>query len=146
MIAFSALSGLFLIAFAAATIFPMQSEVALTSLILTGKFSPFALVAVASVGNTLGSITNWFLGRGIEHFRNRSWFPISAVALDRSSRWYRKYGRWSLLLSWMPLFGDGLTVAAGVLREPFLPFVVLVFVAKAGRYVALALATLGIVG
>ncbi len=143
---FSALTGLFLIAFAAATIFPMQSEAALVGLILTQKFSLFTLVAVASIGNTLGSITNWFLGRGIEHFRDRPWFPVSAKALDRSSRWYLKYGKWSLLLSWMPLFGDGLTVAAGVLREPLLPFVVLVFVAKTGRYIALVLATLGIVG
>lgn len=144
--AFSVLSGLFLVAFVAATIFPMQSEAALAGLILTERFSPFTLVAVASVGNTLGSIVNWFLGRAIERFRDRSWFPISVKALERSSRWYRKYGKWSLLLSWMPLFGDALTVAAGVLREPFLPFTILVFVAKTGRYIVLALVTLKIFG
>ncbi|WP_047462569.1 YqaA family protein [Rhizobium rhizogenes] len=144
--AFSALGGLFLAAFVAATIFPMQSEAVLAGLILTERFSPFTLVAVASVGNTLGSVVNWFLGRGIERFRDRSWFPVSVKALERSSRWYRKYGKWSLLLSWMPLFGDALTVAAGVLREPLLPFTALVFVAKTGRYIVLALVTLKIFG
>lgn len=67
-------------------------------------------------------------------------------ALERSSRWYRKYGKWTLLLSWMPVFGDALTVVAGVLREPLLPFTIIVFVAKTGRYVVLTLATLQFVG
>ena len=134
--------GLFLMAFGAASVLPMQSEPVFVGLILTGKFSLPMLLAVASVGNTLGSILNWFLGRGIERFRNRRWFPVSERALERSSRWYRRYGKWSLLLSWMPLFGDALTVVAGVLREPLLTFTILVFIAKTGRYVVLAFATL----
>lgn len=134
--------GLFLMAFGAASVLPMQSEPVFVGLILTGKFSLPMLLAVASVGNTLGSILNWFLGRGIERFRNRRWFPVSEKALERSSRWYRRYGKWSLLLSWMPLFGDALTVIAGVLREPLLTFTILIFIAKTGRYVVLVFATL----
>lgn len=129
-------------AFAAASVLPMQSEPVFVGLILTGKFSLPMLLAVASVGNTLGSILNWFLGRGIERFRNQRWFPVSEKALERSSRWYRRYGKWSLLLSWMPLFGDALTVIAGVLREPLLTFTILIFIAKTGRYVVLVFATL----
>ncbi|MBB3407360.1 membrane protein YqaA with SNARE-associated domain [Rhizobium sp. BK316] len=144
--AVSTMTGLFLVAFAAATIFPMQSEAALAGLVLAGQHPPVLLVAVASTGNTLGAVVNWVLGRGVERFRSRRWFPVGDAALDRASRWYRRYGRWSLLLSWMPLFGDALTVAAGVLREPLLPFLLLVFVAKTGRYVALVLAVLGVVG
>lgn len=144
--AVSAMAGLFLVAFAAATLFPMQSEAALTALVLADRFPPVLLIAVASVGNTLGSIVNWVLGRSIERFRHRRWFPVGERGLDRASRWYRKYGRWSLLLSWMPIVGDALTVAAGVLREPLLPFAIFVFVAKTGRYVVLVLAALGIVG
>ena len=134
--------GLFLAALGAASVLPMQSEPVLVGLILTGKFSLPMLLAVASVGNTLGSILNWFLGRGIERFRDRRWFPVSEKALERSSHWYRRYGKWSLLLSWMPLFGDALTVVAGVLREPLLTFTILVFIAKTGRYVVLIFATL----
>ncbi|MFW8585960.1 YqaA family protein [Rhizobium beringeri] len=146
MIDLASYVALFAAALGAATVLPMQSEPVLVGLLLTGKFSVLALLAVASVGNTLGSIVNWFLGRGIERFRDRRWFPIGEKALERSSGWYRKYGKWTLLLSWMPLFGDALTVVAGVLKEPLLPFTILVFIAKTGRYVVLTFATLQIVG
>ncbi|OWV87970.1 hypothetical protein ATY75_21175 [Rhizobium sp. N122] len=141
MIDISTYVALFLTALGAASLLPMQSEPVLVGLILTGKFSLPILLAVASVGNTLGSILNWFIGRGIERFRDRRWFPVSEETLGRSSRWYRRYGKWSLLLSWMPLFGDALTVVAGVLREPLLTFTILVFIAKTGRYVVLAFLT-----
>jgi membrane protein YqaA with SNARE-associated domain len=144
--ALAAYSSLFIVAFVAATILPMQSEAVLVGLVMTSKFSTVGLVAVAAIGNTLGSIVNWFLGRGIERFRGSRWFPVSDKALERASRWYRRYGKWSLLLSWMPIFGDALTVVAGVLREPFLPFTILVSIAKTGRYIVLILATLQIAG
>lgn len=142
MLDFTAYGSLFVAAFGAATILPMQSEPVLVGLVLSGKFSWILLLAVASVGNTLGSVTNWFLGRGIERFKGRKWFPASEKTLERASIWYRRYGKWSLLLSWMPLFGDALTVVAGVLREPILTFTILVFIAKSGRYVVLTFATL----
>jgi membrane protein YqaA with SNARE-associated domain len=99
-------------------------------LLATGSFSPAILVLVASVGNVLGSIVNWALGRGIERFRARPWFPARPTALNRATGWYRRYGRWSLLLSWVPVIGDPLTVVAGVLREPLWSFVAIVAVAK----------------
>lgn len=138
------LAGLFTVAFVAATILPAQSEAALVGLLVVGKQSPLLLVLVATAGNVLGSVTNWLLGRWIEHYRHRRWFPVGAPALDRATGWYRKWGRWSLLLSWMPLGGDALTVAAGVLREPFWSFLLLVTIAKAGRYCVLAAVTLGL--
>lgn len=138
-----ALGGLFGIAFAAATIFPAQSEAALIGLQLAG-YPVVPLVIVASVGNTLGAVVNWALGRRVQHFRNRRWFPVSATSLDRASAWYRTWGRWSLLLSWAPIGGDALTVAAGVLREPFWSFLLLVAIAKTGRYIVLAAATGGL--
>ncbi len=137
-----AYSGLFAIAFTAASILPMQSEAALAGLLLTGSFPPAALILVASVGNVLGSIVNWLIGRGIERFRNRSWFPASPAKLDRAAKWYHRFGRWSLLLSWLPVVGDPLTVVAGVLREPLWSFVVLVTVAKVARYLGVAAVTL----
>lgn len=137
------LAGLFAVAFVAATILPAQSEAALVGLLVVGEQSPILLVIVATIGNVLGSATNWLLGLSIEHYRDRRWFPVSEQALDRATGWYRRWGRWSLLLSWAPFGGDALTVAAGVLREPFWSFLLLVTVAKAGRYIVLALVTMG---
>lgn len=138
------LAGLFAIAFVAATILPAQSEAALVALLALGQQSPAMLVVVATIGNVLGSVTNWLLGRWIEHYRDRRWFPVSEQALDRATGWYQRWGRWSLLLSWAPLGGDALTVAAGVLREPFWSFLLLVTIAKAARYIVLAAITMGL--
>lgn len=135
-------AGLFMAALAAATILPMQSEAVLVGL-LVADYSPGLLITVASVGNVLGSVINWLLGRGIERFRDRPWFPASGAKLERAQHWYRRYGKWSLLLSWAPIIGDPLTVVAGVLREPFPMFLLLVTIAKIGRYLVLAAATLG---
>lgn len=129
-------AGLFLAALAAATILPMQSEAALVALLLA-DYSPFWLVTVASIGNILGSVINWYLGRGIVHFQDRRWFPVSPKGLARAEGWYRRYGKWSLLLSWAPVIGDPLTVVAGVLREPMPMFLLLVAVAKISRYLVL---------
>lgn len=133
--------GLFLTAFLAATVLPAQSEALLVALLLADH-PPWLLVAVASAGNVLGSVVNWWLGRGIERFRNRRWFPVGPAALARAQRWYARVGKWSLLLSWVPVIGDPLTLVAGVMREPLPVFVLLVTLAKLGRYVVLALVTL----
>ena len=134
--------GLFLLSFLAATILPAQSEVGLVALILNDEHSLLGLIAAASVGNTLGSVVNWFLGRGVDQFSDRRWFPVKPHQLDRAAGWYHRYGRWSLLLSWTPFLGDPLTVVAGVLREPFWSFLAIVAVAKTGRYVVVAALTL----
>jgi membrane protein YqaA with SNARE-associated domain len=138
-----ALAGMFATAFLAATIFPAQSEVALIGLQLAG-YPVVPLVLVASIGNTLGAVVNWALGRGIEHLRDRKWFPIGPHALERAACWYRKWGRWSLLLSWLPVGGDALTVVAGIMREPLWSFLVIVGLAKTARYATIALASAGV--
>lgn len=131
-------AGLFTVALIAATIFPLQSEALLVGLLLAGGHPAWLLVAVASVGNVIGSTINWWLGRSIERFRERRWFPIKPAALDRAERWYHRYGRWMLLLSWTPVIGDPLTMIAGVMREPLASFLMIVTIAKTGRYVAIA--------
>lgn len=142
--ALAAYLALFLAAFLAATIVPAQSEAVLVGLILADDQPVLLLLLVATVGNVLGSVVNWLLGRFIEHFRDRPWFPVSPEKLARAEAWYRRFGLWSLLLSWVPVIGDPLTVIAGVLRTPFLTFVLLVTIAKAGRYALLAAVTLGL--
>ncbi|MFZ2100846.1 MAG: YqaA family protein [Oricola sp.] len=136
--ALGAYTGLFALAFLAATIFPAQSEAGLAALVAAGEFPLVTLIAVASAGNTLGAVVNWAIGRGIESFRHRKWFPASEAQLDRATRWYSRWGRWSLLLSWMPFGGDALTVVAGVLREPLPSFIAIVALAKTLRYIAVA--------
>ena len=129
---------LFASALVAATLFPMQSEAVLVGLLVAGNHPAFALIIVATVGNVLGSLINWVLGIYVLRFQDRRWFPASPHGLARAQGWYRRYGRWSLLASWLPVVGDPLTVVAGIMREPLVPFLLLVTLAKAGRYLVLA--------
>jgi membrane protein YqaA with SNARE-associated domain len=139
------LAGLFLAALLAATILPAQSEALLAALIAGGGHPVWLLIAVASAGNILGAVINWGLGRGLTLYRDRKWFPVSQKALARAEGWYHRYGRWSLLFSWVPVIGDPLTVIAGSLREPFVGFLVLVAIGKIGRYLVIAAVTLQLI-
>ncbi len=134
----AAYAGLFASAFVAATLLPAQSEAVLAGLLIDGRYPVLMLLAVASAGNVLGAVINWLLGRGLERFRDRAWFPVKGAAFEKAQRWYQRYGKWSLLASWAPFIGDPLTVAAGVMREPLPVFVLLVTLAKVGRYIVLA--------
>lgn len=136
------LAGLFLAAFAAATLIPAQSETVLVALILTAAQPLWLLLVVATAGNVLGAVANWVLGRFLIRFANRRWFPVSPRELDRAAGWYGRWGHWSLLGAWLPVVGDPLTLAAGVLREPFWRFALIVTLAKGGRYLVLAWAAL----
>ncbi|MGF6221686.1 YqaA family protein [Pseudomonas frederiksbergensis] len=143
---FGAYIGLFLAAFGAATLLPLQSEAVLVGLLLSNQDWLWSLLAVATLGNVLGSLLNWWLGRGIERFRERRWFPVSPRHLEQAQKHYQRYGHWSLLLSWVPIIGDPLTLVAGVMREPMGRFLVIVTLAKGARYGVLAMATLGWMG
>lgn len=83
--------GLFFSAFVAATVFPMQSEAVLVALLVGDRHPIFALLTVATVGNVLGSVVNWYLGRLLLRFRERRWFPASDTQLERAEAWYRSY-------------------------------------------------------
>ncbi|MDH1210045.1 DedA family protein [Pseudomonas chengduensis] len=142
MLSLSAYPALFLSAFGAATLLPLQSEAVLVALLMAGQHPLWALLLVATLGNVLGSWVNWLLGRSIEHYRERRWFPVSPARLQQAQGWYARYGRWSLLLSWMPVIGDPLTLVAGVMRERLWIFMTIVTLAKASRYAVLAALTL----
>lgn len=130
--------GLFVLALLAATLLPMQSEAGLVALLLSDSYSVTGLLLAAITGNTLGSCINWWLGRSLNRFQERRWFPVSPAQLLRAQGWYQRYGRWSLLLSWLPIVGDPLTLVAGVMREPLPSFLLLVLLAKSARYLLLA--------
>ncbi|CAM3277671.1 membrane protein YqaA, SNARE-associated domain [Pseudomonas gessardii] len=135
--------GLFVAAFGAATLLPMQSEAVLVGMLLSDRYVVSSLLAVATVGNVLGSALNWLLGRSVERFRHKRWFPVSESKLEKAQQSYLRYGRWSLLLSWVPIIGDPLTVVAGVMREPLWSFLLIVTLAKGLRYLVLTAVTLG---
>lgn len=135
--------GLFVAAFAAATLLPMQSEAVLVGMLLSDQYVVSTLLAVATFGNVLGSALNWVLGRSVERFRHKRWFPVSESSLEKAQQSYLRYGRWSLLLSWVPIIGDPLTVVAGVMRELFWSFLLVVTLAKGVRYLVLTAVTLG---
>lgn len=134
-----ALSGLFLAAFLAATPVPFQSEVVFIALQASG-WSPGLLVGVASLGNVLGSCLTYGLGRGLGHYRDHPRFPIRPTQMARAEGWFQRWGLWSLLLAWAP-GGDVLVAVAGLMRVPVPIFLLLVGLAKTGRYIAVALAT-----
>ena len=125
---------LFLSAVGAATLLPLQSEAVLLGLLVQGEQSAVLLIAVASLGNILGSCVNWYLGLKIEHYKNKKWFPVSADKMLKAQKTYQKYGYWSLLLSWVPIIGDPITLIAGLLKENLVRFLLMVSIAKIGRY------------
>lgn len=141
----AALSLMFGSAFVAATVFPAQSEVVLVGFLLEGRHPASALLLVASIGNVLGSVVNYALGLFAQSFSDRRWFPANAAQLAHARAFFHRWGRWSLLLAWMPVIGDPLTVVAGMMREPLWSFLLLVTISKVTRYLALAAITLGVV-
>ncbi|MBL6599384.1 MAG: DedA family protein [Alphaproteobacteria bacterium] len=123
-------------AFLAATVLPAASEVILAGTASVEGADVFDLLLVASAGNTLGSVVNWLLGRFLSVWRDRSWFPIKPDALARATGWFSRFGVWTLLLAWVPVLGDPLTVVAGALRVNFWLFLALVALGKTARYAA----------
>ena len=146
-----AYSALFFAAFLAATVLPAQSEAVVVAMLL-GDYRPLTVIAIASVGNVLGAMTTWALGYWAEAMPaalakiGLLKDPKPLPDLTRAKTWYHRWGRLSLLLSWLPLIGDGLVLVAGVLREPALPVLVLVTIAKTARYAMLAALTLNLMG
>lgn len=128
------IAGVFLSAFLAATILPFSSEIVLGAFYAAGGGGAVVLWLVASAGNVLGALVNWWLGRYLLHWQGRKWFPFKQRQLDRAESWFGRFGVWSLLLAWVPVIGDPLTFAAGFLRVNVWLFLVLVTIGKAGRY------------
>jgi len=126
---------LFFISFLAATILPFSSELTLAGLISTSNYDNLLLLVFASFGNVLGSVFNWGLGFYARNLTIKKWFPFKETQIERSSKWFSKFGKWSLLFAWVPIVGDPLTFVAGLLRVRFLDFIILVAIGKVSRYV-----------
>ncbi|WP_334120549.1 YqaA family protein [Limnobacter sp.] len=126
---------LFISAFLAATVLPFYSEVVLFGMIRAGEPAGLLLL-VAAVGNTLGSVVNWVLGRYLLRFQHKKWFYFKPAQIEKMQVWFQRYGVWSLLLAWMPIGGDPLTLVAGIMRVNLWLFILLVGIGKTFRYMA----------
>jgi len=125
---------LFTISFLAATILPLSSELILAGLIATSNYDNLLLLIVASFANVLGSVVNWALGFYSRNLTIKKWFPFEGKQIEKSSQWFSKFGKWSLLFAWVPIIGDPLTLVAGLLKVKFKEFLILVTIGKVSRY------------
>ena len=125
----------------AATLIPAQSEAVLIGSILLIPDALFHLVAVASVGNILGALINWTMGRFFSD-RCQRFFDSESGAVQRAVQWYQRWGWVSLFASWVPIIGDPITFISGVMKEPLWRFVLIVTFAKVTRYLVLGFLTI----
>ena len=130
---------LFAISFLAATILPFSSELMLASMLSIENYNRTLLIAFSSLGNILGSVFNWVLGFYFIKLQNKKWFPFKEKQISKSSLWFEKYGKWSLLLAWVPIIGDPLTFVAGTMKTKILTFIILVSIGKIARYLFISL-------
>ena len=130
------------VSFMVATIIPFGSEMYFATLLSLGKYNSFLLLVSASIGNVLGSVFNWVCGYYVNYFIKKPWFPIRQNKIKKGTEIFNKYGKWSLLLSWVPFIGDPITFVAGTLRYSLIPFVILVSIGKVGRYLVIYLSIL----
>ena len=130
---------LFTVAFMVATIVPFGSEMYFATLLSLNKYNNLLLLIAVSTGNILGSVFNWICGYYVNYFIKKPWFPIKKEKIKKGTEIFNKYGKWSLLLSWVPFIGDPITFVAGTLRFSLVPFLILVSIGKVGRYLIIYL-------
>ena len=124
---------LFTTSFLAATVLPAYSEILLGGLVMK-DYSIVWLWVWATLGNTLGAGVNGIIGRQVQRFRDKRWFPVSEHQLVKAQDRFNKYGQWSLLFSWLPIGGDALPLIGGIMRVPWPNFLILVAIGKGLRY------------
>ena len=129
------LTSLFLLSFFASTLLPGGSEVYLSYLILNSNYSGFILVAIATIGNSMGGMTNWLLGRFVKHYFYQK--KAENRHLKKAQTWIERWGAPILLLSWLPIIGDPLCVVAGFFRVNWLKSLFYILMGKLARYIAI---------
>lgn len=135
------LLSLFLLSMCASTLVPLGSEWLLIALLLKGV-DPLASVAVASIGNSLGAVTSYLIGLGGSRLLIEKLLRATPEQQLRAQHWFRRFGSWALLFSWLPVVGDPLCLVAGSLKHRFDSFVLLVSLGKTARYTLVAFLTL----
>ncbi len=132
---------LFLVSFLAATLLPLGSEWLLSGLLIADG-NPGLLISVATIGNVLGACTTYWIGLSGSAFLTEKILRMNPQTISRSEKFYQIYGSWSLLLSWVPVIGDPLCLAGGVMRVGFIRFLIPVIIGKSCRYLMVSVITL----
>jgi membrane protein YqaA with SNARE-associated domain len=128
---------MFFWALGASTILPLSSEATLIYYLRNG-LNPWLLLFFAGMGNTLGSVINYFLGsKGINYLVSKK--HLSEEKANKANYLFQKYGALALLFSWAPIIGDPITMVAGAAQYSFKKFLIFVALAKFGRYIILIL-------
>ena len=128
---------LFITSLISATLFPLGSEALLIYDIKEG-YNLYLLLLFATIGNSLGSVINYFLGlKGEEYLLKKS--LLKEEYIIKSKNYFDKYGAFSILFSWLPIIGDPITFVAGILKYDFKKFLILVIIGKFSRYLFLVL-------
>jgi len=128
---------LFFSSLISSTLFPGGSEALLLYRLNEGA-NPYAIVAIATIGNVLGSMITYGMGRLGNEAVHKKWLRMDETRVAQAERWFTQYGQPSLLFAWLPIIGDPLCLVAGLLRSPIWIFLILVTLGKFGRYVFLA--------
>lgn len=126
---------LFSSSFLSATLLPGNSEVLLIALVVSGNIAYEKLIIIATIGNTLGGLTNVIIGRFAASIKPHK-------HLDKTLIWLRRYGAWTLLLSWLPVIGDLLCLLAGWLKLPYWSVIIAISIGKLLRYVVITIMAL----
>lgn len=134
---------LFLACFLAASILPFSSEALLAAMAM-GTWGTLPLLLTASVGNTMGGLTNYAIGRWVPQGRLVRWLRIDPGQAGRWNGMAQRYGSWAALLCWLPVIGDPIAIALGLFRARLLPVALLMFIGKAARYAVVLAALRGI--
>ncbi len=129
--------GLFFASFLSATVVPFSSE-GILLLFLSATYSPISCLFVATIGNSLGGITNYLIGS----LGNPLWlkrFGINENKVASFEKRIQKFGFWLAFFSWVPIIGDPLTIALGFFKVPFWKVLILLIIGKFLRYFILVL-------
>ena len=121
------------------TFFPFASETYLFTLLLSNKYNPFLLLFFASAGNILGSLISWICGYFVNFLIKKPWFPVNKYLFQKATDIFKKYGKWSLLFSWVPIIGDPIAFAAGTVKYNITFFLIFVSIGKIARYLIIYL-------
>ncbi len=135
------LLSLFLLSFCASTLIPLGWHRGFSQG-LQQQRAAVPVVAVASLGNSLGAITSYLIGYGGSRWLIEKLLRIDERQQQRARNWFARYGSWALLFSWLPIIGDPLCLVAGMLQHKFVKFILLVGIGKTARYTVLAILTL----
>ncbi len=131
------LFGLFLGCLLSATVIPFSSEALVAGALLL-DYSPWTVVLVATLGNTIGGMTCYLLGRLCKWSWIEKWLKVKEETLAKAHEKVERYGSLAALLAWLPVVGDSIAIALGLMRTRVLPTTVLMFLGKGLRYMVVA--------